>query len=362
MTGPLPAFFLDFLSRNNLSSAPYFHEVLANIPRSFTINSLCQDTCEESILKHFPDAKKYHLSDSLAWFEMDPSINIGSSLPFKQGKIFSMDFPSIFAIWILDIQAHDHVLDMCCAPGLKLSLAASIIGTSGVGSVTGIDISAHRLRDATSLVKKIKVPKCRLFKGDSTNVLAEKIGIAIPENQLCKPDNFIAKEFHLQVKKPFYSTSQYRKRRCYYQEVPAYDKIILDAQCTHDGSIKHVLKSLSPCGANTNPQPYWTDVNETNTIETQKSLLKSAFSLLRVGGMLVYCTCSRTQAQNENVIKDFLAQEKSAFLLPVPYVYQLKDLHPVHLVEIVEGAACAIRFEPESSRSNGFFICLMSKN
>lgn len=62
------------------------------------------------------------------------------------------------------------------------------------------------------------------------------------------------------------------------------------------------------------------------------------------------------------MIKDFLAQEKSAFLLPVPYVYQLKDLHPVHLVEIVEGAACAIRFEPESSRSNGFFICLMSKN
>ena len=296
----LSCFFLDFLSRNGLSSTPYSQQTLSTIQRSFVINPLHQDISEEVVLEHFPHATKHQLSNALTWFEMDPSINMGSSPLFRQGKILSMDFPSIFAIWILNLQSNDHVLDMCCAPGLKLSLAASIVGTSGVGSVTGIDISPHRLRNAASLVKKFKVPKCRLFRGNSATPFAESIGVAIPENQFSRQEgqkSFMLSDVAQQNNKPFYSTSQYRKRRCYHQAFPTYDKIILDAQCTHDGSIKHVLKSLFKCNTilshsdNILDKFHWSLEHELNTIEVQKKLLRSAFSFLKEDGTLVYCTC-----------------------------------------------------------------------
>ena len=70
---------------------------------------------------------------------------------------------------------------------------------------------------------------------------------------------------------------------------------------------------------------------------------------------------SRTEAQNEAIIREFLAQEDSAFLLPIPYLMDLEQ-HPVQRIKLIEGAACAVRFEPELSASNGFFICLISKN
>lgn len=34
----------------------------------------------------------------------------------------------------------------------------------------------------------------------------------------------------------------YRKSKGAYDENRLYDKVLVDAQCTHDGSVKHVLK------------------------------------------------------------------------------------------------------------------------
>ncbi|KAK1352535.1 hypothetical protein POM88_053233 [Heracleum sosnowskyi] len=46
-------------------------------------------------------------------------------------------------------------------------------------------------------------------------------------------------------------------------------------------------------------------------------LLTNGFKLLKVGGYLVYNTCSLTVAQNENVVEQFLLQNSSAGSLEV---------------------------------------------
>lgn len=78
--------------------------------------------------------------------------------------------------------------------------------------------------------------------------------------------------------------------------------------------------------------------------------------------LVIIFSFSRIETQNEAIIKEFLSIEKSALILPIPFVYELESLgHPIRLVKINEGSAFAIRFDAEFSRSNGFFICLLSK-
>ena len=78
--------FETFLERNKLSRSCYTDSFLAQIPRTFTLNNF-KATSEQEIFGSFPSAKSFSLGDkTLSWFEIDPSINVGSSILFKQGK------------------------------------------------------------------------------------------------------------------------------------------------------------------------------------------------------------------------------------------------------------------------------------
>ncbi|KAF8413537.1 hypothetical protein HHK36_001528 [Tetracentron sinense] len=64
------------------------------------------------------------------------------------------------------------------------------------------------------------------------------------------------------------------------------------------------------------PIPYSLLINDlfgfvcSNSVQLQ--LLSNGFSLLKVGGLLVYSTCSLTVAQNEDVVEQFLLENPSA--------------------------------------------------
>jgi 16S rRNA C967 or C1407 C5-methylase (RsmB/RsmF family) len=142
-----------------------------------------------------------------------------------------MDASSGFAVHLLDLKPADHLLDLCCAPGTKLVLSRSLIGSTGQGSVTGVDLSRSRLASCRSMVKKYRLSRVRLYANDGRTFderprLMEGV---VNEDTICKG-------------KPFYSTSEYRKSPSHVDKSRLYDKVIVDAQCTHDGSLKHVQK------------------------------------------------------------------------------------------------------------------------
>jgi 16S rRNA (cytosine967-C5)-methyltransferase len=82
----------------------------------------------------------------------------------------------------------------------------------------------------------------------------------------------------------------------------AFDRILVDAPCSSTGVIRR--------------HPDIKLLRRASDIEsfagTQRRILATAFQLLKVGGRLVYCTCSVMPAENEGVVAAFLASEPRA--------------------------------------------------
>lgn len=161
---------------------------------------------------------------------------------YKEHAIFGIDLSSAIAVQALELQADDQVLDLCCAPGAKLCMIANLLGKEGLGTATGVDLAAHRLATCRSLLKKYKVgEKVRLFEADGTtfSVLPpQRLGNRV----ICATDNE-KKRQKTTVVKPFWASRLLRFDDQSRSGI-SYDKVLVDAECTHDGSIAHILKVI----------------------------------------------------------------------------------------------------------------------
>ena len=87
-----------------------------------------------------------------------------------------------------------------------------------------------------------------------------------------------------------------------------FDAILLDAPCTASGIVRR------------HPDVRWLrrpgDVAQLAAV--QAGLLQALWPLLKVGGAMVYCTCSVFLAEGEGQIKTFLAHHTDAVLRPSP--------------------------------------------
>ena len=92
-----------------------------------------------------------------------------------------------------------------------------------------------------------------------------------------------------------------------------------------------------------------------SVLSLQHGLLQQGFRMLKVGGSLVYSTCSFSRAQNEQVIEWLLANEPTARLEPIPNVDSLPckaGFYPSTL---------SVRFDPVHSGTGGFFMAQIRK-
>ncbi|KAN0043130.1 hypothetical protein ACTA71_010767 [Dictyostelium dimigraforme] len=89
-----------------------------------------------------------------------------------------------------------------------------------------------------------------------------------------------------------------------------YDKVIVDAECSLDASIRHLLK-YSKVSRNL-------DLEKSKQLTAlQKGLIENGFKLLKPGGHLVYSTCSFSKDQNESVVQYLLNKyPETAKLIP----------------------------------------------
>ena len=131
-----------------------------------------------------------------------------------------------------------------------------------------------------------------------------------------------------------------------------YDRVLVDAECTHDGSIKHLAK-FAQWGWESFEARFLEPSRLDSLATLQRGLLRSGFRALKPGGTLVYSTCSFARAQNEDVVQSLLRDEPTARLMPV------KGL---------SGAPCrsgalahTLRFEPRISRTSALFVARVGK-
>ena len=143
-------------------------------------------------------------------------------------------------------------------------------------------------------------------------------------------------------------------RGCGAAAARGYDKVLVDAECTHDGSIKHLAK-FATWGWESFERRFLCAERIANLRALQLELMAAGFRLLRPGGALVYSTCSFAVAQNEGVVGEFLSKEPSAELLPA------RGGALGGSPGRSGGLEGTLRFDPRTSRTSALFVARIGR-
>ncbi|CAL4996459.1 unnamed protein product [Urochloa decumbens] len=323
------------------------------------------------------------------FYAIPPEIQIAGSKAYQQGKIYGIDASSGAAILALDVRPGDHVLDLCAAPGAKLCMLADMLGSTG--SLTGVDVAKHRLAACRTMLQKYSLgDRTRLFVADGTLFSLLPVDSSLRrvegstdlegnENTFSEwtsrrswKDRQRAKKANATGLQHLQATSE--PELIYYGKhsglvglcksdvlcpsaddaacTSGYDKVLVDAECTHDGSVKHIQK-FEFWGWKTLDRRVLDAERTDNLLQLQLRLLTNGFKLLKTGGSLVYSTCSLTVAQNENVVQKFLSTHPLADLQKI----DLSDSWPCRS----GGIPKTLRFDPATSQTSGLFVAKFSK-
>lgn len=180
---------------------------------------------------------------------------------FDQGMVSVQDEAAQLAASLLDVQAGQRVLDACCAPGGKT--CHILESASDVGEVIAIDIDAQRLDRVRENLNRLQ------------------LSVELLSADVADPDSW--------------------------WDGQLFDRILLDAPCSATGVIRRHpdIKLLRK------PE----DIAKLAAL--QQAMLARLWPLLKVGGKLLYATCSILPQENDEVIEQFLSGVNNAQLYPV---------------------------------------------
>ncbi|KZV46395.1 receptor-like protein kinase 4 isoform 1 [Dorcoceras hygrometricum] len=389
----LPAAFVEFLHQNGLDPSIYIAS--QSIPRYIRLKPGCGTRVTE--IEEEVKCKIRELSWLPNFYFLPPDVHIASTKGYQEGKIYGIDAASGASVIALNVSPGDHILDLCAAPGAKLCMILDLIGCSG--SVTGVDVARHRLAASRTMLQKygqvtdvvfslqmelfsplfhqgfsqavscvMNLIKHRLVGMEEESEIYKEWTHRRPykeRKRVAKARENVSRHPFVRNQDPeliFYGRNSgvvgLRKSEVFRSvddlEILqfGYDKVFVDAECTHDGSVRHIQK-FEQWGWETLSRRVL-DAERTDDVTVlQLKLLTNGFRLLKAGGFLVYSTCSLTVAQNEDVVEQFLSQNLSAELVEI---------------EDAKGWPCSpartpktLRFDPSASFTSGLFIAKFTK-
>jgi NOL1/NOP2/sun family putative RNA methylase len=181
---------------------------------------------------------------------------------YKDGLLYIQNLSSMIPALILDPQPDEKILDITAAPGSKATQIAALMNNTG--ELTANDLSFKRLFKLKENFARMGVTNAKIL-----NLHGESFWKNLPEY---------------------------------------FDRTLVDVPCSMEGRIR--------CN---DPKTYqdWSSKKIKQLAKLQKYLLRSAVSATRVGGTIVYSTCTLAPEENEEVIEwvvnktpDALAVEK----------------------------------------------------
>lgn len=222
---------------------------------------------------------------------------VPSSRLFQDGLMTIQDESSMLVAPILASGLLDNgdVLDACAAPGGKTTHLASLIS----GHVTALDLHEHK-------VNLIKENAARLELSDKITALsgdARKLKEMFPQK--------------------------------------LFSGILVDAPCSGLG----LMRRKPDIKYQKNLQDFL------KLPEIQLEILESAAKVLKVGGIIVYSTCTITKTENEDVVEKFL-QKHPEFVLEKIVLDE---------TSIVNNPNLTLTILPQDYLTDGFFISRLRK-
>ena len=199
---------------------------------------------------------------------------------FQQGWFTVQDEMAGYIPKILNPQPKDRVLDACSSPGGKTTYMAEQMNNEG--EIRAWDLHEHRVK--------------------LVDMTAKRLGINIIQTEV--KDATIYEEKYEQY----------------------FDKVLLDVPCLGIGVLKR------------KPDIKWRrkkgDIVEISYVQEQ--ILQNCSKYVRLGGELVYSTCSILKQENEEVINKFIKNNSNFKIDKIMQVFQ-------------------------NEKTDGFFICKMQK-
>lgn len=214
---------------------------------------------------------------------------------YNNGEIYMQSLSSMIPPIVLNPQANESILDMAAAPGGKTTEMACLSNNQAM----------------ITACEKNKI-RCDKLKYNLEKQGANRVTI---------------------MQKDARKLSDFFK----------FDKILLDAPCSGSGTINITDSNL---------EKYFSKELYIRAIKTQKELLEKAAKIVKIGGEIVYSTCSVLKDENEKIIQNIL--NKNNFEI-VPINMNITEI-PI-LPTTIEGTLCVC----PTKIYEGFYVAKIKK-
>ena len=219
---------------------------------------------------------------------------------FKEGYLAVQDETSLLVAPALNVAPNHYVLDACAAPGGKtMHIATSYLAADQGGKIEALDIHQHKI--------------------DLINENAKRQNV----------ENIV----HAQQLDAREVLTQFQEN--------TFDRILIDAPCSGLGLIRR------------RPEIRYNKVKEDilNLQKLQNAIIQEVSKALKPGGELIYSTCTISKQENQEVVAQFLENNKE-------FTQEKVELASEQLQLDENGA---ITIYPHQYNTDGFFIARMKK-
>jgi NOL1/NOP2/sun family putative RNA methylase len=235
--------------------------------------------------------------------------DLGKTIEHLLGYYYVQEITSMLPVFALGPTENDLYLDLCASPGSKTTQAAAMMNNGG--SIMANEVSLGRIR-----ILNANLEKC----GVSNTMVTRKDGV-----QFCK-------RWDREIKRPF-------------------DKILTDVPCSGEGTLRKSPRTFD----------MWNLKYIKALSSVQKKLASEALKLLKVGGEMVYSTCTLSPEEDEfvvNYLKKNFDIEIMKLDLPLKTRPGVLEWEGEKLdSEIVN----CVRVYPQDNNTDGFFLAKIKK-
>lgn len=235
----------------------------SNNINSYRINPLLVENAEELKKELITKDENIIIEDDMIYTKK----SLINTQYFKNGHIIAQDYSSSLPPRKLNPVENDVILDTCSAPGMKTIQMAGMMKNSG--KIIAMDIYEHKLNLIKENANKYHATNIKTLLEDATKV-----------------------KFDIK-----------------------FDKILVDTPCSGLGVIGHKPDLKYHMTSN--------KINELATISYD--ILSNVSKYLKVGGVLVFSTCTITKKENEDLITKFLKNNLNFIKLEEEKILPSKD-------------------------------------
>ena len=230
---------------------------------------------------------------------------IGKTLDFILGKYYVQSLSSMIPALVLNPNRNNIVMDLCAAPGSKTTQLAEMMNNEG--TLIANEISFERMKSLVFNVDKMNLANIGILQGKGELL-----------NQVY--ENY-------------------------------FDKILVDAPCSALGIVQKKGEVSN----------WWNENKLNNFTDLQTRLLVSAIRMCKVGGEIVYSTCTLSYEENELVLNKIL-KKYPVELIEIKLPVKSKDPFTNYEADILDPSIVkAKRIVPWEINSEGFFVSKIKK-